>query len=84
MAGAQVLRLNAETRWVALRDVGDLASFGGAVFVDAARAWSPVGDREPWHHDAGFGLRLSFPHASLHQVMRFDVAFPLSLRSGLN
>lgn len=78
LAGTQVLRLNAETRWVALRDVWDLASFGGAVFVDAARAWSPVGDREPWHHDAGFGLRLAFPHASLHQVMRFDVAFPLS------
>lgn len=78
LSGTQVLRLNAETRWVALRDVADLASLGGAVFVDAARAWSPVGDREPWHHDAGFGLRLSFPHASLHQVMRFDVAFPLS------
>ena len=78
LAGTQALRLNAETRWVALRDVWDLASIGGAVFVDAARAWSPVGDREPWHHDAGFGLRLSFPHASLHQVARFDVAFPLS------
>lgn len=78
LAGTQVWRFNGETRWVARRDVWDLASIGGAVFVDAARAWGPGGDREPWHHDAGFGLRLSFPHASLHQVARFDVAFPLS------
>ena len=78
MSGTQLWRFNAETRWVAARDVRELASIGGAVFVDAARAWDPDGDREAWHHAAGFGLRLSFPHASLHQVARFDVAFPLS------
>ena len=78
LAGTQVLRLNAETRWVAARDVWDLASVGGAVFVDAAHAWSPIGDAQSWHHDAGVGLRLSFPHASMHQVLRFDLAFPLS------
>ncbi len=78
LAGTQLWRFNGEMRWVAARGVWDLASVGGAVFVDAARAWGPGGDEEPWHHDAGFGLRLSFPHASLHQVARFDVAFPLS------
>jgi hypothetical protein len=78
LAGSQVWRFNGETRWVAARNVWELASLGGAVFVDAARAWGRGGDRVPWHHDAGFGLRLSFPHASLHQVARFDVAFPLS------
>lgn len=78
LAGTQLWRFNAETRWVAKRNVWDLASFGGAVFVDAARAWGAGGDREPWHHDAGLGLRVSFPHASLHQVARFDIAFPLS------
>jgi ribosome modulation factor len=78
LAGTQVWRFNAETRWVAARGIWDLASFGGAVFVDAARAWGPGGDREPWHHDGGFGLRVTFPHASLHQVLRLDVAFPLS------
>ena len=78
LAGTQVWRFNAETRWVAARGIADIASVGGAVFVDAARAWGPGGDREPWHHDAGFGLRISFPHASLHQVARIDVAFPLS------
>lgn len=78
LAGTQVWRFNAESRWVAARGVYDLVSVGGAVFVDAARAWGPGGDREPWHHGAGFGLRLTFPHASAHQVVRLDVAFPLS------
>ncbi len=78
LAGTQVWRFNGETRWVAARGLWDLASVGGAVFVDAARAWGPGGDREPWHHGAGFGLRLTFPHASRNQVVRFDVAFPLS------
>lgn len=78
LAGTEVWRFNAETRWVSMRDVWNLASIGGAVFMDAARAWGPGSDDGPWHRDAGFGLRLSFPHASLHQVARFDVAFPLS------
>ena len=78
LSGTQTWRFNAETRWVAARNVWSLASIGGAVFADAARAWGPGGDHEAWHHDAGFGLRLSFPHASLRQVARFDVAFPLS------
>lgn len=78
LAGTQVWRFNAETRWVAARGIWDLASFGGAVFADAARAWGPGGDKEPWHRDAGFGLRVTFPHASLRQVLRLDVAFPLS------
>jgi hypothetical protein len=73
-----VWRFNGEARWVAARNVWSLVSLGGAGFVDAARAWGFGGNREPWHHDAGFGLRLSFPHASLHQVARFDIAFPLS------
>jgi hypothetical protein len=78
LAGTQIWRFNGEARWVAARNVLDLASLGGAMFVDAARAWGTGSDGAPWHHDAGFGLRVSFPHASLHQVARFDVAFPLS------
>jgi len=78
LAGTQVWRFNGEARWVAARDLLDLASVGGAVFVDSARAWGNGADDAPWHHDAGFGLRLSFPHASLHQVARFDLAFPIS------
>ena len=78
LAGTQIWRFNGEARWVAARNVLQLASVGGAVFVDAARAWGTGSFDAPWHHDAGFGLRLSFPHASLHQVARFDVAYPLS------
>jgi hemolysin activation/secretion protein len=76
--GTQVWRFNTEVRGVARRDVFNLVTVGGAVFHDAARAWGEGSAAGPWHHDAGFGLRLSFPHASLHQVARFDVAFPLS------
>ena len=78
LAGTQIWRFNGEARWMGARDVLDLASLGGAVFVDAARAWGTGSDGAPWHHDAGFGLRISFPHASLHQVARFDLAYPLS------
>jgi hypothetical protein len=78
LAGTQIWRFNGEARWVAARDLLQLASLGGAAFVDAARAWGTGSNAAPWHHDAGFGLRISFPHASLHQVARFDVAFPLS------
>ena len=78
LAGTQIWRFNGEARWVGARNVLSLASVGGAAFVDAARAWGTGSDDAPWHHDAGFGLRISFPHASLHQVARFDLAFPLS------
>lgn len=78
LAGTELWRFNAETRWVAARDLWKLSSLGAAAFVDAARAWGPGGDREPWHHDAGFGLRITFPHISARQVARIDVAFPLS------
>jgi hypothetical protein len=78
LAGTQVWRFNAESRWVAARRVGDLVSLGAALFVDAARAWDPDVEGQPWHHDAGFGLRFSFPKATQNQVARFDVAFPLA------
>ena len=82
LAGTQIWRFNGETRWIAARNVFNLASLGGAGFVDAARAWGTGSDGAPWHHDAGVGLRFSFPHASLHQVARFDVAWPLSPTRG--
>jgi hypothetical protein len=78
LAGTQIWRFNGEARWIAAPDLLDLASVGGAAFVDAARAWGTGSDGAPWHHDAGLGLRFSFPHASLHQVGRIDVAWPLS------
>ncbi|HEV2104919.1 MAG TPA: hypothetical protein VGU27_04255, partial [Candidatus Eisenbacteria bacterium] len=78
LAGDEAWRLNAETRWVAARDVWSLVSLGAAAFGDAARTWGPGSDAAPWHEDAGLGLRLALPHASLHQLARFDVAWPLS------
>jgi len=82
LAGTQIWRFNGEARWVAARNLLDLASVGGAAFMDAARAWGTGSDGAPWHHDAGLGLRFSFPHASLHQVGRIDVAWPLSPTRG--
>ncbi len=78
LAGSQVWRLNAETRWVAARNCWDLVSIGGAVFGDAARAWGAGSGDGPWHTDVGFGLRLSLPHSSLNEVARLDIAWPVS------
>ena len=64
-------------RGVARRNVLQLVSLGGAVFWDTARAWGPGSGDEGWHHDAGFGLRLSLPHSSLNAVARFDVSWPI-------
>lgn len=78
LAGSQVWRLNAETRWVAARNSWKLVTIGGAVFGDAGRAWGPGSGDGPWHTDVGFGLRLSLPHSSLNEVARFDIAWPVS------
>lgn len=77
LAGTQVWRGNSEVRWTAKRDVLQLVTLGGAVFWDSARAYGPGSGGESWHHDAGFGLRLSLPHSALNAVARFDVAWPV-------
>lgn len=78
LAGTQLWRLNAEARYVGGRTMGDLLRLGGAVFVDAAHAWGIGASDAPWHHDAGFGLRLSLPHSSLDEVIRIDIAWPIA------
>ncbi len=75
--GTQAWRLNAEHRWIALRDCWQLVSFGGAAFVDAGRTWGPGSGGKGWHEDVGLGLRISLPHSALNQVARFDVAWPV-------
>ncbi|MFN8589213.1 MAG: hypothetical protein U0704_15595 [Candidatus Eisenbacteria bacterium] len=77
LSGTQYWRGNLEWRGVARRDVLQFVSVGGAVFWDTARAWGPGSGTERWHHDAGFGLRLSLPHSSLNAVARFDVSWPI-------
>ncbi len=78
LSGTQVWRLNGEFRYAALREYLHLVSFGAAAFWDAGRAWGPGAEFEPWHHDAGFGLRLSLPHSTVNTVARFDIAWPLA------
>lgn len=80
VAGTQLWRGNAEARWTARRNLLQLVTLGGAVFWDSARAYGPGSGGESWHHDAGFGLRVSLPHSALNAVARFDVAWPISPR----
>ncbi|HYM81669.1 MAG TPA: BamA/TamA family outer membrane protein [Candidatus Limnocylindria bacterium] len=77
LAGTQVWRLNAENRWLFGREYYQLFSLGAAAFYDAARAWGPGSAAGEWHHSAGLGLRISFPHSALNRVGRFDVAWPI-------
>jgi len=78
LAGTQLWRGNAEVRWTAKRNVLQLVTLGGAVFWDSARAYGPGSGGESWHHDAGFGLRISLPRSALNAVARFDVAWPIT------
>lgn len=78
VAGTQLWRGNTELRWTAKRNLLQLVTLGGAVFWDSARAYGPGSAGESWHHDAGFGLRISLPHSALNAVARFDVAWPIA------
>jgi hypothetical protein len=78
VTGTQVWRGNAEWRINAVRNFAQLVTIGGAAFWDSGRAWGPGSGGEQWHHDVGFGLRLSLPHSALNAVARFDVAWPIA------
>jgi len=78
LAGTQLWRLNAEARWVGRHAFGDLLRVGGAVFADAAHVGGRGSNDAPWHHDAGFGLRLSLPQSSMDEVIRVDIAWPIA------
>ena len=78
LSGTEVWRLNGEVRYAALREYLHLVSFGAAAFWDSGRAWGPGAELEPWHHDAGFGVRISLPHSTVNTVARFDVAWPVA------
>lgn len=78
LAGREVWRFNAESRWIAGRNYYQLFSLGAAVFYDAARAWGPGSGGVGWFHDAGVGLRISLPRSALDRIARLDVAWPIS------
>jgi len=53
---------------------------GGAIFIDAGRAWgtSPVGEENlGWLTNVGFGLRLAPTRFATLKIVHLDVAFPL-------
>jgi hypothetical protein len=65
------------TDWYPFR----LVRVGGAVFVDAGRAWGngpvPV-ENLGWLADAGLGLRFGMSRSGLGNILHVDVAFPLN------
>ena len=78
LAGREMVRLNAEQRWVLTRKSMDLVSIGTAAFYDAARAWGPGAVGTTWFNAAGMGLRFASPRGAIGPVIRADVAWPLS------
>lgn len=76
---------NIEQRFYGHKELLSLFYLGGAVFFDGGHAWggAPVEQtQEGWLRDVGFGLRLSNTRLGGrldggHNVIHFDVAFPL-------
>ena len=69
---------NVEYRMFLGKELLQIVAPGMAAFVDCGTA-VPQGiafDRAEWKTDAGVGLRLTFPRASVHTLIRIDVAFP--------
>ena len=78
LTGTRAWRMVAENRWIPPHTDTQMVALGAAVFCDAARAWGPGAAGTTWHTDAGFGLRLGTPRTSMREVVRFDVAYPIS------
>lgn len=78
VTGRQAWRMNAEDRWIFSPEDWTFVKIASAVFYDAARAWGAGAGGIGWHHDAGVGLRLAVPQFGLSQVLRIDVAWPIS------
>ena len=78
VAGTRGWRLNAENRMVLGENFWESVTVGAVGFMDAARAWGAGSGPSQWFVDAGTGLRIALPQWSLGQVLRIDVAWPLS------
>jgi hypothetical protein len=78
VSGRQVWRFNAEDRWIFSPEDWQLLTLGTAAFYDAARGWGAGAEGDGWFQDAGVGLRIGLPQLGLSQVLRFDVAWPIS------
>jgi hypothetical protein len=78
VAGRRLWRLNAEERWTVGENFWENLTLGGVAFFDAARAWGAGSMGGQWFVAAGGGLRVNLPQWSLGQVLRFDVAWPIT------
>ncbi len=77
--GNKSVILNLEHRVFAGRELFQFLAPGAAVFFDAGAAapeGAPLG-LPGVHSDVGAGLRLALPRASVHDLFRLDVAWPL-------
>jgi hypothetical protein len=77
LAGTQAWRLNAEDRWT-IGEYAELVTLGAVVFTDAAQTWGAGAAGSDWHLASGVGLRIALPRWSLTQVLRIDLAWPVS------
>lgn len=71
--------VNLEDRLFLGRELLQLVAPGAAVFADLGTA-APPGQDLRWKElkaDVGLGLRLALPRASVHDMIRLDLAFPL-------
>ena len=78
VAGRTLWRLNAEERWLFSPRRWQLVRFGSATFFDAAHAWGAGASGTGWYQDAGVGLRLGAPAWGLSEVLRVDLAWPIT------
>jgi hypothetical protein len=71
---------NLEYRIFLGKEIFQIMAPGLAMFVDSGTAVQPgiPFDAAPWKTDAGLGVRLAFPRASVHTLIRIDVAFPFN------
>jgi hypothetical protein len=78
VVGQQGWRFNVEDRVYLRGDVLSLLRVGAAGFYDVARTWGLGSGGAGWFNAVGAGLRLAVPRISPSQVLRIDVAWPLS------
>jgi hypothetical protein len=78
--GDRRLRLRLEERWFSDLHPFQLVRLGGAVFLDAGRAWfddDPDDETSGWLANLGLGLRLTSDRVPTDSLLHLDFATPL-------
>ncbi len=81
--GDRRILLNLEERIYSDIHLLNLLHVGGALFVDAGRAWepgSPSATPDRWLADMGLGLRVTSSKAASSSMLHIDLGFPLTNR----